>query len=260
MFYYGSHTSTLYCVGSTTDSWNVSRRDVTLSSTTLDIKIKKDGVYINDIFLPLAEWTDQSTNSGYAIKAQADVIDLEDIQVGNGEGSNHSNAEYKLLEVVHSSFDAPHFNVTYDLQNYIVQNINLLKSTPTRRYDGQSLELFAYPAYKCASTGVSCYMGGTLLDNVVNVHRTNNNSPISLGSIYVPDVTADISVVARAVELTAYEELSTDISSNDWQLVANADFDAGDVVEVVICLSTLWPNDISAIHCENSTECFASIG
>lgn len=99
----------LYCVAST---GGFTRCNLTLSSDDVDIKIAKEGVYVNGKLLLSSDWNTPST----AEAVRQYVQDYSNVLLGSKEGGGHSCAYYYFIKVVHAPVTLkPHCTVAYDL-------------------------------------------------------------------------------------------------------------------------------------------------
>jgi hypothetical protein len=99
----------LYCVACT-DTYT--RCNLTLSSDEVDIKVAKEGVYVDGRLLLSSDWDTPST----AEEVRQYVQDYSAVVVGSQEGAGHSHAYYYFIKVVYAPVTLkPHCAVSYDL-------------------------------------------------------------------------------------------------------------------------------------------------
>lgn len=80
LFYFDSKLMVLTIWALSENNNSGSGHTMTLSSTTVDLKIKADGVYVNDTYIPPSAFVEYGDTSGsYAIKAVANVKNMSTV-------------------------------------------------------------------------------------------------------------------------------------------------------------------------------------
>lgn len=178
----------LYCVAAT---GSFTRCNLTLSSDEVDIKVTKEGVYVDGRLLLSSDWAVPST----AEDVRQYVQDYSAVTLGSQEGAGHSRAYYYFIKVVHAPVTLkPHCSVTYDM-------LSVDCSTSKKSFvKGQALTCTFLPSYTCKlGAGTLNWADGT----------TQQLTSTTLSAT----VTSDVTVSAYAVQMES-ETISSGISSD----------------------------------------------
>lgn len=223
LLYYTPATSALEIdVISPSNTWF--RAVTALSSDELDVKICKDGLYVNDMYLAVGSDT-------YVTSMTADAYDecvlylnnscSGTYEIGAAQGDTLSKAYYRSVRVVKNTEPVLKHSVTADLTGCSLDNV--------------AIEVVDGAQYQCRVKYRLTYALKSLVVTMGGVEQA-----VSGDVIDIPSVTGDLRITAVAEQMQ-YQEVSADFEL-DGQVSSiiplSVDFSAGDAVEAVVDVST----------------------
>lgn len=192
------------------------------TKSTMNIKITKDGVYLNNEYIvPYSSVFD--TTYGRLPETYPNVINdfktytTIELGIGQREEESRSSATYNFIRVVKNPDTTTH-SVTYNLTNCSSTN------TITSVSKSASYETTLQPNFLMSLDTITCTMGG--------VEQT-----VTDGKISIANVTGDIVITATAIGAMSYTTLSSDFTTNNWKLDVPVNFANGDFIVMEVDLS-----------------------
>ena len=197
------------------------------SESTLNIKVTREGIFVNDELINPDTTTYSTGNrcdSTSYKQAIAEILAQSTVQIGACQGETTSSLKYDFIRVVRRD----------ELETAAVSSslADCMYSGPATAVMGTSFSAQLTPTltYKLASASVT--MDGEKVEGAVD---------LTTGKVSISAVTGDISVTAAAVQME-YVTVTADIyyPSDGWvTTISGLDFPNGDVIEAQVNLSAL---------------------